>query len=259
MTDAQWIRLDGAANARDVGGLPLLEGGSVRPGRLLRSDNLQDLSPRDVRLLVDDLRVRTVIDLRMQHEVDGEGDGPLVIEPLVDVRHLSLLRDTPTDVPAGEVQEEILPWQRPLGSTRPDPRHTYMKYLYGRPDSVLESLRLIASTQGATLVHCAAGKDRTGVIVALALSEVGVARDAIVRDYVGDSERIGLVMDRLVASPTYEWVAKMVDPLNQMPLAATMTGFLEDLDAQAGGVRGWLRANGWTEDDAAWLRRNLIG
>ena len=261
MTDTRWIELDGAANARDTAGLPLAEGGGIQPGRLLRSDNLQDLSPRDIRLLVDDLHLRTVIDLRMQHEVDGEGDGPLMAEPEVTVRHLSLFRDSPEHLAAGEQTDrtEVLPWQRPPGTKRPDPRQTYMKYLTGRPDSIIEALRLIAYTDGASLVHCAAGKDRTGVVVAFALSEVGVARDAIVADYVGDSARIALVMDRLVASPTYDWVAKMVDPLKQVPLAATLTGFLADVDEQFGGPRAWLRSAGWTEDDAAALRRQLVG
>ena len=53
MTDAHWIGLDGAVNTRDLGGLPTVDGGLVLPDRLIRSDNLQGLTPGDVRLLVD--------------------------------------------------------------------------------------------------------------------------------------------------------------------------------------------------------------
>ena len=57
MSDERWIELDGVVNARDLGGLPTAEGGTTKAGVLLRSDNLQDLSDKDVRRLVDDYAV----------------------------------------------------------------------------------------------------------------------------------------------------------------------------------------------------------
>ena len=127
MPATRWLNLDGAANARDVAGLPLTGGAETAGGRLFRSDNLQDLSARDVRTIVDELDVRTVVDLRMQYEVDGTGAGPLTHEPTVEINHLSLYRDQPQlgqGPAAGETvdQTDVLPWQRPAGSTRPDPR-----------------------------------------------------------------------------------------------------------------------------------------
>ena len=68
-----WVPLDGAMNVRDLGGLPTDDGGETVRGRVLRADNLQDLTPADVRRLVDDLRVRTIVDLRTTIEVDKEG------------------------------------------------------------------------------------------------------------------------------------------------------------------------------------------
>src|ERR1700678_3332430 len=85
-----WIDLDGTANTRDVGRPPNTDGGRTVSRRLLRSDNLQDLSPEDVRRLVDDYRVRTVADLRADIEVQAGGPGPLTREPLVAVEQLSL-------------------------------------------------------------------------------------------------------------------------------------------------------------------------
>ena len=80
----------------------------------------------------------------------------------------------------------------------------YVGYLTERPDSVLGAMRVIAPTpDGATIVHCAAGKDRTGIIIALALEEVGVEREAIIEDYALTAERIEAVMRRLLASATY--------------------------------------------------------
>ena len=60
----------------------------------------------------------------------------------------------------------------------------YLAYLRHRPDSVVEAVRTMAAPGGAVLVHCAAGKDRTGVVVALALAAAGVSRGAVVADYV---------------------------------------------------------------------------
>ena len=79
----------------------------------------------------------------------------------------------------------------------------YIGYLEDRPDSVVGALRAIAEAQGAALVHCAAGKDRTGVVIALALTAVGVPSDEVVADYVATGERIELILDRLRSSPTY--------------------------------------------------------
>jgi Tyrosine phosphatase family len=85
-----WIDLDGTANTRDVGGLPTTDGRRTVSRRLLRSDNLQDLSAEDVRRLVDDYGVRTVADLRSDIEIRAGGPGPMTREPLVAVEQLSL-------------------------------------------------------------------------------------------------------------------------------------------------------------------------
>ena len=69
-TTARWIALQGAANVRDLGGLPLRGGGATAPGVLLRADNLQGLTARDVHRLVGELGVRAVVDLRTAVEVE---------------------------------------------------------------------------------------------------------------------------------------------------------------------------------------------
>lgn len=60
----RWIDLEGAVNVRDLGGLATVDGGTTRFGRIYRSDNLQGLTERDVELLVEELKLRHVIDLR---------------------------------------------------------------------------------------------------------------------------------------------------------------------------------------------------
>ncbi len=87
----RWLRLDGTANTRDLGGLPTTDGGTTLPGRILRSDNLQTLSGADVRRLLDEVGLRQVVDLRTTAEILLEGRGPLRAVPEVEHRHFTLL------------------------------------------------------------------------------------------------------------------------------------------------------------------------
>jgi protein-tyrosine phosphatase len=267
MSSSRWIDLAGAANVRDLGGLPTDDGRRTQPNRLIRSDNLQGLTDADVRLLLDQREVRAVADLRTGVELDSEGPGPLTREPSVDVQHFSLFPEAGRNTDAGALDDDgpvVLPWQiRGTDLGEPDrvrlgATGVYLRYLEERPDSVVGALRLIADTDGATIVHCAAGKDRTGVVIALALAEIGVAREAIVDDYAQSAERIEAIVDRLKASPTYagDLANQSID--KQSPRAATMEHLLDALETKYGGASSWLREHGWTDDDAAALRKHLL-
>jgi len=183
----RWLRLDGTTNTRDLGGLPTADGGSTLPGRILRSDNLQTLSPDDVRRLVEDVGLRQVIDLRTTAEVLLEGRGPLRSLPEVEHRHFTLLpeRGHLTDVFAAEDHDPLddLPqdWAETLlprqeaehDAGEPPAVRAYLGYLQHRGDAVVAALRALAGGgPGASVVHCAAGKDRTGVVVALTLAVI---------------------------------------------------------------------------------------
>lgn len=267
MGESRWIDLDGAANVRDLGGLRTADGGVTRPDRLIRSDNLQGLTPADVRRLVDDHGVRVIADLRTEVEVQAEGPGPMLAEPSVTVRNLSLLPEAGvnTDAAADSDGSVVLPWQtreaerKRAGKPRPTAADIYLRYLDDRGDAVVDALRLIAHAEGAAIVHCAAGKDRTGVVVAVALAEVGVVREAIIDDYALSAQRIEGVFARLGASPTYagDLAGQSMD--SHRPRAETMQKVLDAVDERYGGVPAWLRAHRWTDEDAAALRAHLLG
>ena len=267
IADARWIELEGAANVRDLGGLPTGDGGAVVPNRLIRSDNLQGLTPSDVRLLVDVHEVRAVADLRTEVEVESEGPGPMTREARVTIHHLSLFPEAGRNTDAAAADEDddapvVLPWQardaEPGARTR-TASEVYLRYLADRPDSIVAALRVIASSDGATVVHCAAGKDRTGVVVAMALEEVGVPREAVVADYARSAERIRAIFARLTGSHTYAADVGQKDVDKHSPKAATMENLLRAVDESYGGVSSWLRTHGWTEHDARALRGKLLG
>jgi protein tyrosine/serine phosphatase len=250
--------------------------GPIRPGRLIRSDNLQGLTPADVRLLVDGHGVRAVADMRSSVEVVSEGPGPLTREPSVRVENFSLFPESGerTDVLAVEDDDAIarasataegaapkeMPWQeRDRLHGKLTVAQTYGRYLLDRPDSIVAALRLIARADGATIVHCAAGKDRTGVVVALALASLGVNRDEIVTDYVRTGERIERVLARMNRTETYSSEVVAAQAKRVAPQPASMAEFLGELDRQFGGAAGWLETQAWTEPDQAALHRALLG
>jgi protein-tyrosine phosphatase len=268
----RWVRLDGTTNTRDLGGLPTTDGGRTVAGRILRSDNLQTLSEDDVRRLVDELGLRQVIDLRTTAEILLEGRGPLRDVSQVAHRHFSLLPErghhtdvfaveedeTELDLPAGWT-ESLLPRQVASHDEGESPAvRSYLGYLGQRGDNVVAALRAIAHAgPGASVVHCAAGKDRTGVVCALSLAVAGVPHEEIVADYAMTADVIDALVAKLAASPTYAEDMVARDVASHTPRAETMDRVLTLLDERHGGPIGWLTAHGFGADEQAALRARL--
>lgn len=242
-----WIDLDGAANAR-----------AVVPGVLVRSDNLQDLTERDLRTLIDEQQVRVVLDLRTGEELYLSGPGPMTRDPRVRIEHRSLYPESGnTDF---DLRETVVPWGSNDDGQYADETPTvraYMAYLLRRPDSITESLRAIATTDGAALVHCAAGKDRTGVVVAMALDAAGWDRELIIEDYLATTERIEEIMEHLRSSETYRAELEGHTAQQHAPKPGAMERVLELIDRDLGGTVEVLRRNGFSEAELEALHRRL--
>ena len=157
--------------------------------------------------------------------------------------------------------EEALPWVDLEPSVQLDNAvaSVYFSYLVDRPDSVLAALRTIAQAPGVALVHCAAGKDRTGTIVALALSVADADRQAIIDDYAASSERVAEVVARLKSSPTYAENLEGRDLSSHLSHPETMISLLRHIDEAFGSVPQMLIKMGWTEEDNEQLRAKLRG
>jgi protein-tyrosine phosphatase len=261
-----WIDLQGLANLRDVGGIPTVDGGKIIPGRLLRSDNLQTLTTSDVDQLLG-LGLSDVIDMRSDYEVNQEGPTPLATSG-VRIHQYSLFREWEVGVGEGKpdvrpevLPEEALPWVDLEPSVQLDNpvASVYFSYLVDRPDSVLAALRTVAHAPGVALVHCAAGKDRTGTIVALALSVADADRQAIIDDYAASSERVAEVVARLKSSPTYAENLEDRDLSSHLSHPETMISLLRHIDETFGSVPQMLIKMGWTEEDNEQLRAKLRG
>ena len=120
----------------------------------------------------------------------------------------------------------------------------YLAYLRDRPDSVVGALEDIAARPGAVLVHCAAGKDRTGVVVAMALAAVGVEREAIVADYVatasGSRDHGRACARRRPTGATSRH--RPTSPASRAPSPRARARVLDERD---GGPAGWLAEHGF--------------
>jgi protein tyrosine/serine phosphatase len=243
----RWIELEGTANAR-----------VVTPGVLLRSDNLQALTPGDVHRLVEHEALEVVIDLRTELEVELEGPGPLTHEPRVRIEHRSLYPRSGgnTDLDAATVNL----WAQRDRSEWPDEPpvvQAYLSYLTARPDSMVASIRTIANARRAVLVHCAAGKDRTGMVVALAQDAAGVDREVIFDDYLATGQRIDAIMARLMSSRTYRSELEGHDPRAHAPRPGTMDRVFDLLDQRFGGSAPWLSAHGLSDAELERLRARM--
>jgi protein-tyrosine phosphatase len=252
-----WIELDGAVNARDLGGLPTVDGRQTAGGRLLRSDNLQELSASDVATLVHDIGVTTVVDLRSSAEIASEGPAPLDAIPGIRHAHHPVIPELGS---ATDAAAEALLIRKDQDRSRfpgdPVCGH-YLGYLEDRPDQVVGALRSIARDQGAALVHCAAGKDRTGVVVALALTAVGVRPQAVIADYAATGERAEAILGRLRRSPTYARDIDSQPAQSHRPRPETMAAFLDQMDSRYGGVASWLADHGLSPDDLDLLHAKI--
>ena len=163
------------------------------------------------------------------------------------------------DVRPEVLPEEALPWVdlEPQVDLEDPVASVYFSYLVDRPDSVISALRTIAYADGAALVHCAAGKDRTGTVVALALTLAGAEREAVVADYAASSKRVEQVVARLLASSTYAENLRGRPISSHLSRPKTMITFLDHIDRRYGGVTALMSRMGWTEADAAQLRAKL--
>lgn len=283
MRSPEWIELDGVVNMRDVAGVPTSDGRQVQPGRLLRSDNLQDLSPGDVAALRE-RGLTDVIDLRSDIEVRATGPGPLTREGWVRIHQHSFFdeRDvdgdgipessapgpgpepTPTepDPAAATVDDRALPWVDSEPSADHDNPATahYLSYLSDRPDSVVAGLRAIADAEGAALVHCAAGKDRTGTLVALALLLVGAEPEAVVADYAASAVKVEQILDRLLQVTTYAAVLSGQPAAWHVTHPETMADLIEHVlpGGDRRGLESVLAEWGWSAQDTERLRAKLL-
>lgn len=220
-------------NLRDVGGLRTTDGRRVRRGILWRSATPTFMDAPQARLLAEHLGIRTRVDLRSATEVEETHNEGLAAVPGLAVEHLPLraggawAHRPDLDDPSAAVAEH------------------YAHYLQHSADSVTRIVALAADpARSPLLVHCTAGKDRTGVALAVVLSAVGVTHEEIVADYARTRDDLDALLLQLRTLPAYK---ERLAALPEESLTAeprTMELFLARLEEEHGGARGYLTRHG---------------
>ena len=186
--------------------------------------------------------------------------GPAPLDEVPSVRHLHL-SVLPEVGKRTDIVAEALLLKRERDQSRfPDDVMCghYLGYLEDRPESVTGAVRAIAESDGASIVHCAAGKDRTGVVVALALSAVGVPAEEVVADYALTDERTEAILRRLMRLADLRGRPEGSEVDRHRPRPETMKALLEQVEVRYGGVTQWLASHGFAAADLERLRARLV-
>lgn len=229
-------------NFRDVGGYPGLDGRKVRWRRLFRSDALHRIGSADADAFAA-LGVRTVIDLRRPFEIEKYGrvadryglDYHNVVLQHVDWEQV--------DHPDGVDHERWL-------------ADRYLNFAEDGREGLLGALRVIADPERApVIVHCMAGKDRTGTVCALTLALLGVSDEDIAGDYALTTSAME-PLTRYLLEKNPEAVVGNEHMFDSPPGA--MRTFLDDLRALHGTVEDFVREIGLTDAEIASMRAHLL-
>ena len=242
------IDLEGCLNFRDLGGYPTSDGRRLAWRRVYRSDGLHQLTAADVARLRGDLGLTDLIDLRSTAELTMDGRGPLEHEPMA-FHHVPLFDgDRPSTF--------SLDMQRRMEEMSLADR--YFGLVETAKEPIARVVRLIADAKGGAVYHCAAGKDRTGVISAILLSALGVPEELIVADYALSQQNLDAIIERLNASEGYKEMFEHLpaDTLHAEP--ETMLSLLAKLEDGYGSVAGYLESAGVGSDVVERLRANVL-
>ena len=173
------IDLEGAVNARDLGGMPTKNGGIIRPRRLIRSDALDKLTENDIKVLREDHGLAAVIDLRTGTEVGEKPDVPM---DGVEYVHIPIFTEETIGISRGKKTEASMKENKMPAMTE------LYRHMIADEKAVANYKkvigRIMAAEEGAILWHCTAGKDRCGMTSILVEYILGVDMERIFEDYM---------------------------------------------------------------------------
>lgn len=248
--NARFEPLDGPLNFRDVGGYAAAHGRVVRERQLFRSDSHDALSAHDADHLMDQLGIRAVVDLRTPEEVHRSGRSLLQIRG-IPTYHIAIIDQTRQFWENGDTKLSAV----------------YLTMLDNAAPRFVAAIRLIAALDRPTVFHCAAGKDRTGLLTAMVLDLLGVDDDTIADDYALTANVMPAMryrFDERMSNDRNDGQAiygQMPDDLRDEMLSArasTMHAVMTSVRTTHGSLSGWLVRNGLDRSIAQILRDRLV-
>src|SRR5215475_6477755 len=239
--DGRRLPVEGTLNFRDAGGYPAGDGAVVAWRTLLRSDALHRVSLAGFDQLTE-LGLQTVLDLRVPEEVQF---APSPVDQLAEtgtrVFHLSLIGDDFSEIP-------------------PDLEGVYRFVIDRRGDAIGSAIKCLAAPGALpALVHCTAGKDRTGIVVAFTLAAIGVCDEIIAADYALSSLYLDPQLTPAIGRISAD--TGLDEQVTQAMMASPPELILAVLDRarqQAGSVEDYLTRHGVTQAELAALKKVLV-
>lgn len=255
-----FLHVDGVRNFRDFGGYLGVDGHVVKRGHLFRSANYASITEQGLSQF-STTGIKVVVDLRRGHErvtspsqlsphqVEtifsslGDGDG-VTLPP-----HLQFIKDG--DLSVERCHDHMMssyrriPWE---------PQHLA---------TFKQTFHRLASGDGPIVIHCAAGKDRTGILCGLILHVLGVSPDDIMHDYLlTNAVPLDTPWLNEYAKRMSQMFNRAIDPLTLLPMLGVHEDFLvqawDEMARRNGGIDGYLASLGITEDLRARLQQRLL-
>ncbi len=254
MTGERIISLEGVHNFRDFGGWPVLQGGRVRPGVLFRSGHLARATKADLET-IDGLGLQALADLRQPAERAREPNRLPSAPPATilqsakggydEAPHVQFLREA--DLSASAVRAYMISAYRRI------PTESHHQQIFAQVFRTLMHGRPL-------LVHCAAGKDRTGILAALVLLALGVDEETVMEDYLLTNAAVDIdALLPAIAKRISAQSGKPVEPQALRPMLGVEADFLRAALAVTGPPERYLETVlgiGKREREA--LRRALL-
>jgi protein-tyrosine phosphatase len=241
------VALTAVHNFRDLGGYRTVTGATTRWGMLFRADGLGNLDDDDLHVITR-LGLRTVVDLRTPVEIETRGRFPHEEHP-VGFHNVSIIDRTweRDDAPADGGGAEFLVW-------------AYRQMLANGGARFGEAITALASRDALPAVfHCAAGKDRTGLLAMLILGALGVEHEQIVADYALTNEAVVRMRNWIVANrPDRMEALDAVPPVFLAADPEAMRVIIADLVGAHGSIDAYVRDIGVADESVARLRSALV-
>ncbi len=240
------LSFEGAFNFRDLGGYTTTDGRMVKWRTLFRADAVHRLPDAELDQLAE-IGLRTVVDLRTEAEVEhghlhdpGRGITHLHLDVLGQVW---APRDLDDDADAGEVLGDL-----------------YVQMLDIGAPALSGAFRALADANNLPAVfHCAAGKDRTGVLAAMILSTIGVADHVIVADYAISGRNMSELIERLKRDRPEALTAMSDQPSAYLAAPPeAMARLLEHVNDRFGSMTGYVQSIGIDSDVIEALAESLL-
>jgi protein-tyrosine phosphatase len=241
---------DGCLNVRDLGGHPTRDGGETTFGAVVRADSVRQLSDAGWAALVNH-GVRTVVDLRGDQEREDDPPAELPVE----VTHVPFFEATEQEWEDIDAELEAAVAAAPDVAT--STRDVYLIFLERFRENVAAAVRAVAiAPAGGVVIHCAGGKDRTGLLAAFLLHLAGVPEAEIAADYALSEERLRPRHEGWFAAAESEEELERLRRIAQTP-ADSILGVFEELERRYGGVEQYLRSAGVTDEELVGARARL--